>query len=102
PNLSMKKAAVLLLLLGLSVSPALAQQEQPRTLVTTLAAAVVAPPELPFSFDGPAPPALPTTMIRDDEGKTTVRAVRVPTALKIDGLLDEAIYRTVTPISDFI
>ena len=98
----MKQAVVLLLLLGLAASPAVAQQEEPRAPVTTLAAATITSPEVPFAYDGPPPPALPATMIRDAEGKTTVRAVRVPAALRIDGLLDEALYRTVTPISDFV
>ena len=98
----MKQAVVISLLVGLSVSPAMAQQEQRPAPVATLAAANIVAPELPFAFDGPPPPSLPETMIRDDEGKTTVRAVRVPAALRIDGLLDEALYRTVTPISDFI
>jgi hypothetical protein len=41
-------------------------------------------------------------MIRDDQGKTTVRAVRVAAPLNVDGQLDEILYKTVTPISDFI
>jgi uncharacterized protein DUF5916 len=58
--------------------------------------------DVPFSYDGPAPPELPSTMVRDEEGKTTVRAIRVTTPLKIDGLLDEALYSSVTPITDFV
>ena len=39
---------------------------------------------------------------RDEQGRTTVRAVRVSEPLRIDGRLDEAIYRAVPPVSDFV
>ncbi len=51
---------------------------------------------------GAAAPVLPDTIVRDEEGRTTVRAVRVSTPLKVDGALDEAIYDTVHPFSGFI
>jgi hypothetical protein len=51
---------------------------------------------------GPPPPALPETIARDDQGRATVRAVRVTEPMHIDGRLDEAIYQTVRPASDFI
>src|SRR5207248_2450033 len=35
-------------------------------------------------------------------GQTTVRAVRLTEPLRIDGALDEAVYRTVPPIDGFI
>ena len=41
-------------------------------------------------------------MVRDEQGRTTVRAVRLDAPLRIDGQLDEALYRLVTPVSDFI
>src|SRR5688572_20041162 len=69
---------------------------------SSAAAASVDGVQLPFSYDGPAPPALPATMVRDAEGRTTVRAIRLDAPLRIDGLLDEALYTTVTPIADFI
>jgi hypothetical protein len=78
----MKYAACTLLLLGL-FAPLAAQ-------------------ELPPGYEGPAPPVLPETVARDAEGRVTVRAVRVSAPLRIDGHLDEALYRTVTPISEFI
>ena len=53
-------------------------------------------------FDGAPPPALPATISRDPQGRTTVRAVRLQEPLRLDGNLDEAIYRTVNPMSDFI
>jgi uncharacterized protein DUF5916 len=51
---------------------------------------------------GPPPPALPATISRDDQGRATVRAVRVTTPMRVDGKLDEAIYTTVQPASGFI
>ena len=57
---------------------------------------------LPFAIDGPAPPALPATVARDAEGRTTIRAIRLMSPLRVDGLLDEAIYSTVRPATDFV
>ena len=51
---------------------------------------------------GPPPPALPETIARDDEGRATVRAVRVMTPMRIDGRLDEGAYSNVQPASGFI
>ncbi len=39
---------------------------------------------------------------RDAEGRATVRAVRTPVSIKLDGKLDEAVYRDIPPISGFI
>ena len=50
----------------------------------------------------PPPPVLPATLSRNDAGQATVRAVRLTGTLALDGILDEAIYRTIDPISDFI
>ena len=58
--------------------------------------------DLPAGFDGPAAPQLPATIARDAEGRTSVRAVRLPAPLRVDGLLDEPIYASVTPMSDFV
>src|SRR5215207_5070171 len=43
-----------------------------------------------------------TVMTRDDNGGTTVRAVRIDAPLRIDGALDEDIYRRVAPMTGFI
>jgi len=64
-------------------------------------AQTVTPPAAPAT-DGPPAPLLPETIARDDEGRATVRAVRVPTPMRIDGTLDEALYTTVSPASQFI
>jgi hypothetical protein len=58
--------------------------------------------QLPSNFDGPQPPDLPAVVSRDAQGRTTVRAVRLTAPLRVDGNLDEDVYRIVTPISDFI
>ena len=57
---------------------------------------------LPPGFDGPPPPVLPETIARDGLGRTTLRAVRLTAPLRLDGQLDEAVYREVSPASDFI
>ena len=58
--------------------------------------------EVPFAFSGPQPPVLPATVSRDDFGRATLRAVWLAQPLRLDGRLDEAVYSTVEPISEFI
>jgi hypothetical protein len=53
-------------------------------------------------YDGPPPPAAPSTIARDEAGRTTVRAVRVATPPDVDGKLTEAIYETVAPMGGFV
>ena len=50
----------------------------------------------------PAPPIAPEVMARDAEGRATVRATRISSPLKVDGRLDEEVFRTITPITGFI
>ena len=52
--------------------------------------------------DAPPEPAAPEVVVRDADGRATVRAVRISEPLRIDGALDEALYRDVRAISDFI
>ena len=73
------------------------------------ASAPAAPARLPAADAGvaavvgaPPPPVLPATLSRNDAGQATVRAVRLTGTLALDGILDEAIYRTIDPISDFV
>ena len=53
-------------------------------------------------IDGPPPPAAPQVMNRDEQGRTTVRAIRLDGGLRLDGVLDEPVYETVPPITGFI
>ena len=47
-------------------------------------------------------PIAPEVVARDDQGNTTVRATRLIEGIQLDGRLDEAVYRTVPPITGFI
>ncbi len=53
------------------------------------------------AVDPPAPVA-PAVINRDAAGRATIRAVRTPTPVKIDGRLDEEIYRATEAVSNFI
>ena len=53
-------------------------------------------------IDGPPAPVPPAVMTRDQEGRTTVRAIRLDEGLRLDGVLDEQVYETVPAITDFI
>jgi hypothetical protein len=57
---------------------------------------------VPEGYAGPPPPIAPSVVSRDDEGRAAVRAIRLAQPLRIDGSLDEALYREVSSISDFI
>ncbi len=46
--------------------------------------------------------APPSIMVRDAAGQVTVRVVRTDTPPRIDGRLDDTLYATITPFSDFI
>jgi hypothetical protein len=52
-------------------------------------------------IDGPPAPVPPAVMTRDADGRATIRAVRLTEPLRLDGLLDEDIYRTVAPVTGF-
>src|SRR5437764_551431 len=61
-----------------------------------------AAPRPSSAVQGPPPPTLPETVARDEQGRATIRAVRIDAPLRIDGRLDEPLYSSVLPISDFI
>ena len=65
---------------------------------TTLAPVVVGD----VIIDGAAPPLPPAVVSYDARGRATVRAVRVPEGLRLDGRLDEEVFDTVAPIGNFI
>jgi hypothetical protein len=71
-------------------------------VATSGTAQQAAPTGAPPSPAGPPPPTLPDTISRDDQGRATVRAVRLTTPMRVDGKLDEAIYGSVQPASGFI
>ncbi len=52
--------------------------------------------------DAPPEPVAPETITRDTEGRATVRAVRLAQPIRLDGVLDEAHYEDVLPMSGFI
>ena len=56
----------------------------------------------PVVIDGPPPPIAPEVATRDAAGRVTIRAIRLDEPLALDGQLDERIYHTVAPITDFI
>jgi hypothetical protein len=49
----------------------------------------------------PQAPVAPEVIVRDGD-RATIRAVRAPAALRIDGRLDEAVYEAVPSMTDFI
>ena len=52
--------------------------------------------------DRPPPPRPPAVVARDAQGRASVRAVRLATGIRLDGVLDEPVYETVPAIGDFI
>jgi hypothetical protein len=61
------------------------------------------PDGTPGSFAGPPAPAPPAVVsARDEQGRVTVRAVRLTGPLIVDGRLDEDVYRDTASIGSFI
>ena len=50
---------------------------------------------------GTSSPAPVPTFTRDAQGHGTLRAIRLPERLRLDGVLDEEVYRTYAPVTDF-
>ena len=50
----------------------------------------------------PPPPPLPAIFVRGEDGRSTIRAVRISEPLTLDGRLDEAAYTLTRPASGFI
>ena len=53
-------------------------------------------------IDGPLPPVPPEVITHDDQGRATVRAIKLTREIRLDGRLDEEVYKTVVPIDGFI
>ena len=69
---------------------------------TVSAAPPSGPIDLTGLIDGPPAPIPPAVMRRDEQGRTTVRAIKVDEGIRLDGVLDEAVYSSIPAISDFI
>jgi hypothetical protein len=50
---------------------------------------------------GPVPVS-PQVVVREANGDITVRATRIDTPPRLDGVLDEEFYRTIQPVTDFV
>jgi hypothetical protein len=69
--------------------------------VQVMAGSAVASQNPALSFNGPPAPVPPEVIVRDSEGRTTIRAVRVSGPMRVDGGLDEPLYLTPS-MTDFV
>ena len=53
-------------------------------------------------IDGPPAPVAPEMISRDSDGNATMRAVRISRPIDVDGRLNDDVYGTIPPVSDFI
>ncbi len=104
--MSVRRAVIPLALLCLTpLSAARAVAGDPQTPGRQPATSPASSTPVPGSaavVDGPPPPVAPAVITRDDKGGATMRAVRIDEPLKIDGRLDEEVYRSVPGAGDFI
>src|SRR5262245_20735184 len=56
----------------------------------------------PLTIDGPPRPSAPAVIARDAAGRATVRAIKLTQPLKLDGRLDDEVYRQQQPFGDVI
>lgn len=56
----------------------------------------------PALVDGTPVPVPPATVARAEDGGIAIRAVRLDRPLALDGALNEEIYRTTPPVTDFV
>src|SRR6188768_3982440 len=63
-------------------------------------AAGTEPQQEPIVTAAPPPAGFLPVVSRDDQGRVSVRAVRLTEPMVMDGSLDESIYRTVPPITE--
>jgi Domain of unknown function (DUF5916) len=87
---------------GLLLASVARAGQTPAPLASPPAIAPAASPDLPFAIDAPPPPVPPEVISRDESGRATIRAVYLTMPIRIDGVLDEALYSDVPAISDFI
>src|SRR5262245_50752366 len=53
-------------------------------------------------IDGPEAPVAPAVITRDDNGKVTIRAIKLETPLHLDGKLDEEVYQREQSFGGFV
>ena len=73
-----------------------------RSFVVVALLVLAAPAAAQIPFEGPPAPVAPEVFAKDEAGRITLRATRLTVPLSIDGVLDEAVYRDVPPITHFI
>src|SRR5215217_1893170 len=54
------------------------------------------------SIDGPPPPVAPDVITRNAAGQATIRAIKLTSPLKLDGVLDEEVYTREKPFGGLI
>ncbi len=81
--MSYLRTAGAVLLCLLTVAPVIAQSTDP-------------------TIQGPPAPSAPEVIARDEQGRITLRTMRVPSPLVFDGVLDEPFYRDVPSFGEFI
>ena len=81
-------------------SPALPPSPAPSAVVAPSTAAGLSRPV--SAIDGPPPPMPPAVISRETGGGATVRATRITSPIRLDGTLDEPVYRDVRAMSDFV
>src|SRR5688572_3755327 len=75
---------------------------RPLVSAAVLAAALAGPAAAQTGRDGAAALVAPATVTHDERGRATVRAVRIAEPLRLDGRLDEEVYRSTLPIDGFL
>ncbi|MEE2638157.1 MAG: DUF5916 domain-containing protein [Acidobacteriota bacterium] len=85
-----------------SGSPTATPETPARAAGSVAAGFLAGAPALATLIDGPPPPVAPEVMSRDEQGRTTVRAIPLEEGIRLDGQLDEAVYHAVPAITDFI
>ena len=83
-------------------APSAPGESRPGQVAPGALTAAALDPALAAQIDGPPPPVGPAVMNRDADGRTTVRAIRLATGIRLDGVLDEEVYGAVPPITDFL
>lgn len=80
-----------------------------RTLLSTtvipsalLAILASTSPAQTTAIDGPPRPFAPAVITRDTAGRATIRAIKLSTPLRLDGVLDEAVYAREAPFDGMI